>query len=119
MSTDYYWRRNHCGCCNRYDKIHVFGTGMLFRAYTDDPTQTAEPAFPLPFPATSVRAWRRLWRVGGGSLWDEYGRMLDMDTFLAELAPGPINWGEQAGMNAFQDDEGFWLTYQDFGGPHT
>lgn len=115
MSTDYYWRWAHCDCCGRYTDTHMFGTGLLFRAYSREP---GAPRKPFLFPIASVGAWRQVTGLHPGVLIDEYGNEHDITEFWADLKPGPTDWGTQAGMNAFQDDEGFWLTYTDFGGPH-
>lgn len=115
MATDYYWRWNHCGCCNRCTSTHMFSGGLLFRAYMLEDTPFLEGG------VHSVVDWIDVTNSTEGKLFDEYGKQHDIDRFWADVYTPSlerINWGEQAGLNAFQDDQGFWLTYHDFGGPH-
>lgn len=115
MSTDYYWRWAHCDCCKRYTSTHMFSSGLLFRAYIREDS---------PFPGggvNSVEEWKDVTATVPGRLVDEYGKEHGIGQFWEDVYTPSferINWGEQAGMNAWQDNQGFWFTYHDFGGPH-
>lgn len=96
----------------------MFSTGLLFRAYVKDASDYTHEQTPFPDAIASVADWQQLTRFTPGALFDEYGTQHDIAEFWNDLKPGEIDWGTQAGMNAFQDDQGFWLTYTNFGGPH-
>lgn len=86
MGTNYYWHHNECDCCGRYDEWHVGKSSGILQAITK--WHDEEPWLRL-----VVGTWRQ-WKLhlrSGGSLWDEYGKQLDVEEFIAQVDA----WGQE------------------------
>jgi hypothetical protein len=82
MSTNYYWRRNICAHCDRYDELHVghfVGGGWSFQGYIPKPF--GDESQPLLF---SWFLWKAELRKPG-QLWSEYGYQRPVEEFIVEI----------------------------------
>lgn len=128
MGTNYYWRYDSCGSCERYNEIHVGKSSGTWRAYPhklmneENPEWGYQPESPVGFPILSLSDWRRVFTEIPGKLVDEYGKqILDPLAWLAEMrpwkpGPGGRRWLEediQQGVG-WLDDEGFKFSSSEF-----
>lgn len=97
MSTNYFWRYNHCAGCGRYDEAHVGSTMRAWQGYAHELLDPEHPDWgyrhesPFGFPIASLADWRRVFTETAGELWDEYGRKVDVDpvAWLDSATPNP------------------------------
>lgn len=86
MSTNYYWRRNICTCCDRYDELHVghfAGGGWSFQGYIPQPF--GDESHPL---LTSWVLWKAELRKPG-QLWSEHGYERPVEGFIEDIDAVP------------------------------
>lgn len=86
MGTNYYWRHNACGTCDRYDEWHICKSRVSFRGRFEAPewdedTCSYGPQRPV---VVSWQEWKALLR-GGGEVWDEHGVRLAAAAFIADV----------------------------------
>lgn len=78
MGTNYYAIENACGCCGRYDEVHICKSMISFEAYIEwDQNDN---------PVITVGSWaewkQRLWDKAS-SVVDDYGGRYTVDAFIA------------------------------------
>lgn len=82
MGTNHYVRKNHCECCNRYDREYHIGKSSWGWAYTFQA-----------YPWNKLDSWKN-WKefLKNEVIIDEYGDVIDYDEFVSMVegfkAPG-------------------------------
>lgn len=83
MGTNYYIRYAWCDGCGRYESLHVGKSGTMVQAFKkawpDEDWEDGEEPFKTFGEITSWRDWKRIFRLPGVTVWDEYGRLLTAD----------------------------------------
>ena len=77
MGTNYYWRRDFCGQCGRYDEVHVCKSLISF--------QGSPMADELGRTVVSWQDWKRLLTEDAAEIVDEYGNEYTADEFIAKV----------------------------------
>lgn len=70
MGTNYYVRYNRCGCCDRYDELHMCKSFHTYRAHRANSWdhKDVSPVGDI----VTVADWLRLLELPGVEVWDEY-----------------------------------------------
>ncbi len=89
MGTNFYYRTNICGHCDRHKEIHVGkssgGWSFGFRGYPHELFDAEHPEWghdtesPFGFPVLSRNDWQKAFTGSTGELWDGYGRRVEDD----------------------------------------
>lgn len=80
MGANYYHRFGHCDCCGRYDERHICKSLVMFQGYRPDPDWPEDPTPTL----VTWEGWKLALRADG-TVWDEYGREHDVESFIADV----------------------------------
>ncbi|WP_433731062.1 hypothetical protein ACQP2Y_21720 [Actinoplanes sp. CA-051413] len=133
MGTNFFYRTNVCGHCDRYQEVHVgkrsAGWSFGFRGYphtlfdVEHPEWGYDTESPFGFPVLSRADWRKVFADTPGELWDEYGRRVDEPAVWLDQHEAPddaqirkeegmtsIAWwvdGYSPGARSWRDAEGF------------
>lgn len=81
MGTNYYHRTNICECCDRYDETHICKSLTSFEAVIVWGGENDCERI------VTVGSWQQ-WKyriLEGGQVWDEYGKMIPVATFVADV----------------------------------
>lgn len=110
MSTNYYLHYNRCGCCDRFDVLHVCKSFRTWHA----------PVVDGKVLLSSFQDWKGFlqWHVDdGAAIEDEYGDVVSLPWFLQQAVPNRVqyDWCVQHGEltdrvepgHTFLDNEGF------------
>lgn len=113
MGTNFHYRTNICGHCDRYQEIHVgkrsAGWSFAFRGYphvlfdVEHPEWGYDHESPFGFAVLSRADWRKVFADTPGGLWDECGRRVDGDlvTWLNQHeAPDAAQIGKERAMTS-------------------
>ncbi len=82
MSTNYYWRRDICTHCDRYEELHIghfAGGGWSFQGYVPSEFDVANT-----LRITSWAEWKAELRKPG-QLWSEYGYERPVEGFIEDI----------------------------------
>jgi hypothetical protein len=79
MGTNYYWRKDFCGECGRYETVHICKSLISFQGYpvAEDLGRTV----------VSWQDWKRLLTEEGSEVVDEYGTEFTADEFIERWKP--------------------------------
>nr|WP_221374529.1 hypothetical protein [Actinoplanes polyasparticus] len=94
MGTNWFYRFDECGHCDRYTEVHVCKSKRTWRAYRNVFLDDEHPEWgrtqesPFGFSVRSLADWRTVFTARPGRLFDEYGKQIDDPLgWLGEAVP--------------------------------
>ena len=131
MGTNYYMRYNVCGCCDRYDEMHIgkksYGWQFSFQGYKPDYIYSPEGYLGITDPSeiyvSSWKEWQEYLTKEGHYIFNEYDTEISFKEFKAMVEnskkdPKNKNHTTECSNNyydeSFYDKEGYSFNYTDF-----
>lgn len=88
MGTAFYHRTNICACCDRYDEQHICNSHISFEALMEWPDEMSTERVVV---VGSWQEWKARLVAIPGEVWDEYGKQIPVEQFIADVESAPMD----------------------------